>query len=292
MRVFLSLALVSVVTSACTSMQVAPDSATQNQAGEPTSKVVLTSEVKWEPLNPARGDKSPMAGTLWGDRKGSVPTGFLVKFVDGFSSPPHIHNVSYRGVVISGLIHNDDPNAADMWMPAGSFWTQPKGEVHITAANGSSNVAYIEIEKGPYLVLPSEEAFDSGKRPVNVDISNLVWLDASNISWIDQSGIPVSAVGPKVAFLWGSPQDSLLNGALVKLPAGFTGKINSHGSAFRAVVIKGLLKYLKSEKNVKTLGPGSYFSSEEESVHQVSSATGEECIIYVRSEGRFNVTID
>ncbi len=39
---------------------------------------VLTSEVKWEQLNPARGDKSPKAGTLWGDRNGTGPTGFLV----------------------------------------------------------------------------------------------------------------------------------------------------------------------------------------------------------------------
>ena len=71
-----------------------------------TSEVILASEVKWEKLNPARGDKSPQAGTLWGDRKGAVPTGFLAKFVDGSSSPPHIHNATYRAVVISGRIHN------------------------------------------------------------------------------------------------------------------------------------------------------------------------------------------
>ena len=102
MKTLLSLALVSIITTACTSLQV---------VAEPTNEVILASEVKWEQLNPARGDKSPKAATLWGDRKGSVPTGFLVKFMDGFSSPPHIHNVSYCGVVISGLIHNDDPNA-------------------------------------------------------------------------------------------------------------------------------------------------------------------------------------
>ena len=282
MRTFLSLALVSIVTTVCSSMQV---------AAEPTHEVMLVSEVKWEQLNPARGDKSPKAGTLWGDRKGFVPTGFLVKFVDGFSSPPHIHNVSYRGVVISGLIHNDDPNAANMWMPTGSFWTQPKGEVHITTAKGSTNMAYIEIEKGPYLVLPSEKAFDSGERPLNVDASNIVWLDALNITWVDQPGMPASANRPKVAFLWGNPQENQLNGTLVKLPAGFTGKINSHGSTFRAVVIKGQLQYqVPGETDVKTMEPGSYFSSKGESVHQVSSEMEEECIIYVRSEGKFNVT--
>ena len=48
--------------------------------------------------------------------------------------------------------------AKEMWMPAGSFWTQPRGESHITAASGDSNVAYIEIEDGPYLVRPVDDA--------------------------------------------------------------------------------------------------------------------------------------
>ena len=281
MRTLLTLALAIVVTTACASSRAAFDSATAKPAAEPTSKVVLTSEVKWEQLNPARGDQSPLAGTLWGDRKGTVPTGFLVKFVDGFSSPPHIHNATYRAVVISGTIHNDDPDAADMWMPAGSFWTQPKGEVHITAAKGSINVALVEIDKGPYLVLPTEEAFDSGERPVNVD--------ASNIVWVDLPGMPVSANGPKVAYLWGNLQDGQSNGTFVKLPAGFTGKIRSHGSTFRAVVIKGQPQYQVSETDIKTLEPGSYFSSKGESVHQVSSEAGVESIIYVRTDGKLDV---
>ena len=231
-----------------------------------------------------------MAGTLWGDRSGAGPTGFLLKPKDGFESPPHIHNVSYRGVVIRGLIHNDDPNAADMWMPAGSFWTQPKGEVHITAAKGVDTLAYIEIEKGPYLVLPAEKAFDSGERPVNVDKSNIVWMGASDITWVDKPGMSASASGPKVAFLWGNPQDDQLNGTLVKLPAGFTGKIDSHGSTFRAVVIQGQPQYqMPSEADVKTLEPGSYFSSKGESVHQISSKAGEESIIYVRTDGNYDV---
>ena len=246
-------------------------------------EVVLKSEVEWQQLNPARGDKSPKAGTLWGDRNGAGPTGFLVEFTDGFSSPPHIHNVSYRGVVISGLIHNDDPDAADMWLPAGSFWTQPKGEAHITAAKGGANVAYIEIEQGPYLVLPPKEAFDSGERPVN--------LDASNIVWIEQPGIPASADWPKVAFLWGNPQDDRLNGTLVKLPAGFSGEIRSQGSTFRAVVIQGKPRYqVPGETDAKTLDPGSYFSSKGESVHRVSSQAGEESIIYVRTDGKYDVS--
>ena len=291
MRTLLSLALVCVVAAACNSLQVASDSTAPNKpAAEPTFKVVLTSEVDWTYLNPDRGDKAPMAGTLWGDRSGTGPTGFLLKPKDGFESPPHIHNVSYRGVVISGFIHNDDPDAADMWMPAGSFWTQPKGEVHITAAKGTDTLAYIEIEEGPYLVLSAEKAFDSGERPVNVDKTNIVWLNASDITWIDQLGMPTSANGPKVAFLWGDTKDDQLNGTLVKLPAGFAGEIHSHGSTLRAVVIQGRPQYqVQGETDVKTLEPGSYFSSKGELVHQVSSIGGMESIIYVRTTGKFDV---
>jgi len=280
-RRFLTLALVSVVI-ACASMLFASDKMVPGPVAEQTSKLVLVSEVNWEQLNPARGDQSPKAATIWGDRTGTVPTGFLVTFVDGFSSPPHIHNVSYRGVVISGLIHNDDPDAAEMWMPVGSFWTQPAGEVHITAAKGSNNVAYIEIEEGPYLVLPPEEAFDNGERPIN--------LDESNIVWIDQPGMPTTNNGPKVAFLWGKPNENQMSGTLIKLPDGFSGEIRSYGSTFRAVVIQGHTQYeVLAEHDVKTLEPGSYFSSKGESIHQVSSEGGEGTIIYVRTDGRYDI---
>jgi hypothetical protein len=104
-RTLLTLALVFVVTAACNSLLIASDSTAPKSAAEQSSMVVLTSEVEWTYLNPARGDKAPMAGTLWGDRSGTGPTGFLLKPKDGFQSPPHIHNVSYRGVVISCFIH-------------------------------------------------------------------------------------------------------------------------------------------------------------------------------------------
>ena len=200
-----------------------------------------------------------MAGTLWGDRTGPGPSGFLLKPVDGFRSPPHIHNIAYRGVVISDTIHNDDPNAEEMYMPPGSFWTQPAGGVHITAAKGSNPLAYIEVEDA-FGVLPAEEAFDSEEKPINVDVSNIIWLDASNIVWLDRTGMSASADGAKVAFLWGNPQGDRLNGSLVKLPAGFTGNIRSQGSTLRAVEIQGRARYrMPSETEVKTMEPEQLF---------------------------------
>ena len=81
---------------------------------EPTAEVVSRSDIRFQPLNPARGDSSPKAGVLWGDIKKDVPSGALIVFADGFSSPPHIHNVTYRAVVISGAVHNDDPDAGKL----------------------------------------------------------------------------------------------------------------------------------------------------------------------------------
>ena len=186
MKKFLALALISIAVAVSVGVPIAANSHPPAPTAEPTSAVLSVSDVNWEQLNPARGDQSPQAGTLWGDRTGPGPAGFLLKPVDGFRSPPHIHNTAYRGVVIDGTIHNDDPDAEDMYMPVGSFWTQPAGEVHITAAQGNGALAYIEVEDN-FGVFPAEEAFDDGDRPVNVDAANIVWLDASNTDWIEPS---------------------------------------------------------------------------------------------------------
>ncbi|MEM8897682.1 MAG: DUF4437 domain-containing protein [Bacteroidota bacterium] len=253
----------------------------------PTIRILSSEEVAWTPLNPARGDASPQAANIWGDRTKDIATGFLVKFVKGFSSPPHTHNVTYRGVVIEGLLHNDDPDAAKMWMPGGSFWTQPAGEIHITAADDSTNLAYIEIDSGPYLVLPTEKALDNGERPVNIDRSNIVWAKASDAT-------------PNVerAYLWGSPQEGKLNGTMLKLPNGFRGNILNNSDVFHAVVIQGELQYHNTEENpvgredYYSLTPASYFGSEGKAAHHVSTSSNDACIIYIRTIGKVEVNSD
>ena len=65
-------------------------------------KVIAAKDVEWGYLNPARGDTSPGAADLWGDRTKDTATGMLVRFNKGFESPPHIHNITYRGIVIEG----------------------------------------------------------------------------------------------------------------------------------------------------------------------------------------------
>ncbi|REL27396.1 DUF4437 domain-containing protein [Thalassotalea euphylliae] len=244
------------------------------------AKIVSAENVDWGYLNPLRGDKSPGAANLWGDRTKDTATGMLVRFKKGFFSPPHIHNITYRGIVINGLLHNDDPTAARMWMPTGSYWTQPAGEDHITAADGESNLIYLEIDRGPYLVKPSNQAFNNGEAPINLHANNLVWQ-------------PYGA--GKRAFLWGNTSKGEINGSLIKLPAGFAGQLISSAQEFRAVVITGQLGLVDSHlvdgnnakvshaNKVKSLAPGSYFGAEQSNNYQLHSA--HETILYIRTDG-------
>ncbi len=247
----------------------------------PTNKVLLSSEIQWEKLNPARGNKSPQAGTIWGDRKANVPTGFLAKFVDGFSSPPHIHNVTYRAVVIKGLVHNDDPNAENMWMKPGSFWTQPLGESHITSAKGAENIALVEIDNGPYLVKPPSEAFENEEKPINIEASNIIWLDHEKTSWLE------SKSKAEMSFLLESNGERSL---FIKLPKGYKGEIQTFGSVLHAVIIKGELIYtMPQNEALKTLDIGSYFSSTAKAIHSISNESEMETILYIRTNGDIKV---
>lgn len=224
-------------------------------------KVLSVSDVPWQKLNPARGDKSPQAGTLWGDRKGKVATGFLAKFVDGFSSPPHIHNVSYRAIVIEGLVHNDDPKAATMWMPNGSYWTQPAGESHITSAKGKVNIALVEIDNGPYLVRPTKSKFDNGERPYNIHSSNIIWKEMSTYKSVE---------------LWKN-KFGQVTGSLLSFSKDL--KIKSEYS--KLVLVKGKLLF-----NGQELESGSLISVEKKSQIKVSCES-KECILYVKTNKNY-----
>ncbi len=250
-------------------------------------EVRLASEIHWQKLNPARGDASPQAGTIWGDQTKDGESGFLVKFVDGFSSPPHIHNITYRGIVLGGGLHNNDPEATPMWMKVGSYWTQPAGEIHITSARGAS-IGYVEIQSGPYLVKPSSEAFDNGERPINVDVTNIVWLDASNTSWVKGKTNADASQNVQMTFMWGNPKSKMVSGTMVKLPAGFSGKLNTESSDFKVIVIEGETKlHLDGGKEVKILTAGGYFGSAGRASHHVTCK--DRCTIYVRTKGKYAV---
>lgn len=251
------------------------------------NELIKAEDVEFIALNPLRGDKSPKSGKLWGNIRENVPSGMLVTFVDGFQSPPHIHNITYRAVVISGFVHNDDPEAAYMWMQPGSFWTQPLGETHITAAkvgeDGKRSVIFLEIASGPYLVKPAEEEFAAGELPVNIDARNVMWLGENESRAVDG--------GAEIAFLWGSLKGNEKNGTLVKLPPSYSGTLSTDAPLLRAVTIQGTTNVTMSgEDEQHNLKPGSYFGSKGNATHSVECDSGMECIIYLHTEGSFSVS--
>lgn len=249
-----------------------------------TVDLVKREDVSFIPLNPLRGDRSPKSGRLWGNIREGGPSGMLVTFAENFQSPPHIHNITYRAVVIEGFVHNDDPSAAKMWMGPGSFWTQPLGENHITAAKGKDVTIFLEILSGPYLVKPKSEAFDAGERPINIDAQNLVWLGAGDSKWIDGNG-------PQIAYLWGKTTGSETNGTFLKLPAGYRGKLVTSAPLMRAVTIKGVADIqISGGAASHSVNPGSYFGSRGEASHTVACKSPAACLIYVHTEGTYHVT--
>ncbi|MEO0473978.1 MAG: DUF4437 domain-containing protein [Bacteroidota bacterium] len=172
----------------------------------------------------------------------------------------------------------------ERWMPTGSFWTQPAGAPHITAAKGEENIAYVEIDRGPYLVKPTTEAFDNGERPVNVDIRNMVWLDASKTQLIQSSQAELK---PAIAFLW---EENDLAGYLLKFPEGFSGNIACDGDVFHAVLISGTVNYtMPFTSEILLLDPGSYFTSDNQAKHFFTVNQESDVLIYIRTNGKLRV---
>lgn len=259
-------------------------------ANQTSLRVVSTSEAAWTHLNPARGDKAPSAATLWGDRGGTVATGFLLRPRDGFQSPPHIHNVSYRALTIRGELHNADPRSPEEWMPTGSFWTQPRGDVHITSARGDDVLAYVEIDAGPYLVRPPEEAVDTGEVPLNVHVSNLVWVDPSAPGANRDEAPQAPSPRARLAYLWGDPQADQPSGVLVRLPSGAATEVLSQGPLRRAVVIEGRPRvWAPGQVQVTGTEPGTYVEIQGPGHLRASCPEPEDCLLYLRANGGYGL---
>lgn len=244
---------------------------------EASYSLVLSTEVEWEQLNPARGDKSPSAGTLWGSRTGAGPSGFLLRPVDGFRSPPHFHVATYRGMVIAGGIHNDEPEADDVFLPPGSFWTQPGGGVHITAAEGTS-LAYIEVEDA-FGVRPPDEAPAGVEQPSAVPASEIRW------SLLEDT----AGAGISTSLLWGKLNDESPSGMLIKLAPGAEAEIRSSGQAHAVLITGGLSVQQPKATGPHLLEPGSYFGAQGAATQEVSCVSDGDCTIYVRVQGELQV---
>lgn len=87
-KIFGVLALVSFIFS-CQEKQTT-QVISEVEIENPTNQIGLSKDLEFIPLNPERGDKAPQAGAIYGNIRENVATGYIGKFKDGFSSPPHI----------------------------------------------------------------------------------------------------------------------------------------------------------------------------------------------------------
>ncbi|OED37883.1 hypothetical protein AB834_01215 [PVC group bacterium (ex Bugula neritina AB1)] len=248
--------------------------------------IIKSSDLEWEPLVPALGTEGPLYAPLWGNIHKKGASGFLAKMPDGYVSSPHVHNITYRGVTISGLVHNDDPGAEKAWLSPGSIWMQPAGEVHVTAAKGKCNIAYLEMNEGPYLFDPPSDAFTPPFSALNIDSSHLIWLNQKHSTWLP-SRKSKRVKNLAIAFLWGKVSRKHWNSTLLRLPPDFYGKITNRKGDLKIVVIKGEVTLGKTKN--EDLPSGSYFHLEPSQSSFISNETDENVLLYIKSKGKYKV---
>ncbi|MFC4992891.1 DUF4437 domain-containing protein [Rubritalea tangerina] len=147
-------------------------------------------------------------------------------------------------------------------------------------------MAYIEIDSGPYLVMPKEKAFDKGERPVNIVPSNLVWLKHAQTSWITPH--TSESPSPEIAFLWGNPSAQQKSGSFLRLPNTFKGEIKSQNGLLRIVVVKGQLN--DTQDPILTLSPGEFFTIKDNQSMPIQTEADNDCTLYIHADGAYTVT--
>ena len=120
-----------IVTGAATLAATASLTAVAAPAAQPSVSVPAT-QVRFGPTGVNDGKTGELlAGPAYGDL-GKGPHGTFIRMPAGFVSAVHNHTGAYWAVVIGGVGANGLPGAADVPLPAGSYWYQRGGEAHVT----------------------------------------------------------------------------------------------------------------------------------------------------------------
>jgi beta-alanine degradation protein BauB len=98
-----------------------------------------------------------LAGPVYGNL-GKGPHGTFIRMPAGFVSPVHNHTGAYWGIVISGVAANGLPGAADVELPAGSYWYQKGGEAHVTKCLAGHECLFFISQDTPfdYVAVPKK----------------------------------------------------------------------------------------------------------------------------------------
>jgi quercetin dioxygenase-like cupin family protein len=96
------------------------------------------------------GPQGPQFGFVEGKLGDSHPASFFVKFGAGGDSGWHFHNHDYKAVVLAGTFtEQQDGEAAETQLPAGTYFTQPAKIAHRNGClKGADCLVYVHFDDG------------------------------------------------------------------------------------------------------------------------------------------------
>jgi hypothetical protein len=89
------------------------------------------------------------AAPAYGDLK-QGPHGTFIKMPAGYVSPAHTHTEDYWAVVVSGVMVNGKPGSPDVPLPAGSYFLQKSGELHVTKCTSKEGCVFFVNQCGKF----------------------------------------------------------------------------------------------------------------------------------------------
>lgn len=108
------------------------------------------SELEFGPTGISDGVHGELqAAPAYGDLANG-PHGTFIKMPAGYVSPAHIHTADYWAVVVSGVLVNKKPDAADVLLPPGSYYFQKGGERHVTKCTSKEGCVFFVSQNGKF----------------------------------------------------------------------------------------------------------------------------------------------
>lgn len=139
---------------ALAALTVAPVALFAETAHEGPSVSIPADKIGFGPTGVKTDIGELYAGPAYGDlSKGRHGT--FIRMPAGFVSPDHTHTEDYFGVVIKGVGANGLPGAADVALPAGSYWFQKGEEAHVTKCLSTEDCLFFIVQPGAFDYVPA-----------------------------------------------------------------------------------------------------------------------------------------
>jgi len=113
--------------------------------------------------------------------------------------------------------------------------------------------------------------------------ANATLVAADELKWVDVPGTPA-----KMATVKGDAAKGA-HASFIKLPAGFSAPLHHHTADHHVAVVSGTVTLTPEGGAAKSLGPGSWFQFTGRKRHVTTCETGADCVLYVVSNGAWDL---